>query len=149
MNISANVSLLREPENVRYIPPSSFYRKIRLTPRATTPRNSPRTYAQFLGERAKTKKNVEKERTRRERTERHEGGDSGKTPLMRSKVEQTVARTRYFKASFTGKIDLIEGMARNEDRMRSTSRWRRASRFYACLPCILEDTSSTRLSFRR
>lgn len=33
-------------------------------------------------------------------------------PLMRPKIEQTVARTRYFKASFTGEIDLIEGIAR-------------------------------------
>jgi len=50
---------------------------------------------------------------------------SQRAPLMRPKVEQTAARMRYFKASFTGEIDLIEGIARNENRMRSASGGRR------------------------
>jgi len=45
--------------------------------------------------------------------------------LMRPKVEQTAAGTRYFKASFTDEIDLIEGIARNENRTRSTRTERR------------------------
>jgi len=67
----------------------------------------------------------------REEKERRRGIQSTRAPLMRPKVEQTAARTRYFKASFTDEIDLIEGIARNENRMRSASR--ASSRFYACL----------------
>lgn len=39
--------------------------------------------------------------------------ESKRASLMRPKVEQTAAATRYFKASFTDEIDLIEGIARN------------------------------------
>lgn len=42
---------------------------------------------------------------------KNDGESSQRARLMRPKVEQTAARTRYFKASFTGKIDLIEGIA--------------------------------------
>lgn len=51
--------------------------------------------------------------------------ESKRASLMRPKVEQTAAATRYFKASFTDEIDLIEGIARNENRMRSTRTGRR------------------------
>lgn len=69
---------------------------------------------------------------------------SQRAPLMRPKVEQTAAKTRYFKASFTGEIDLIEGIARNENRMRSASR--ASSRFYACLRARLPCSSNREAS---
>lgn len=71
------------------------------------------------------RREMERERLKERKNEE---GSSQRVPLMSPKVEQTVARTRYFKASFTGEIDLIEGIARNESRMRSASR----SRFDAC-----------------
>lgn len=67
--------------------------------------------------------------------EERERREAKRTSLMRPKVEQSAARTRYFKASFTSEIDLIEGTARNENRMRST-RSGPASRFYACLRAL-------------
>lgn len=66
---------------------------------------------------------------RKTRRRRRKNDGIRRCALMRPRVEQTVAGTRYFKASFTGEIDLIEGIAGNEDRMRSQP----ASRFYACL----------------
>jgi len=67
----------------------------------------------------------------------HEGRKNVKSVLqgdwlMRPKVEGRTDRcrvsTRYFKAPFTGQIDLIEGIARNEKRTRSASQPRRIGR---------------------
>lgn len=83
------------------------------------------TMKQDEGPTLKRKREKEQERLKERKNDKE---SSQRAPLMRPKVEQTVARTRYFKASFTSEIDLIEGIARNENQPVG----RTTSRFDAC-----------------